>query len=140
MRAAGSSTLVVSALALVIAACGGNGDGGKADSGVQNSEARDVVLRYFRAVVAQKSERACATYLTDNGVRDIYGQENCEGVSDFVSGPVRVESVKKSGDTAIVVAFLSPGTSDGRIVTVRKEGGSAKIDAVERRAPERQAQ
>jgi hypothetical protein len=116
---------------LALAACGGNG--GEADRGVKQSEARDVVLRYFRAVVADKSEKACATYLTDNGVRDIYGQESCKGVSDFVSGPVRVESVQKSGDAARVVVFLSAGTGDGRIVTVRKDGGSAKIDAVERR-------
>jgi hypothetical protein len=135
MRDVGSGTLLVSALALVLAACGGDGGGGKADSGVQDSEARDVVLRYFRAVVAQKSEQACATYLTDHGVLDVYGQESCKGVTDFVSGPVRVASVEKSGDTASVVVYLSAGTKDGRIVTVREEGGSAKIDAVERRAP-----
>ena len=135
MRPASSSSLVGLALALAFAACGGNGDGGEAASGVQESEARQVVLRYFRAVVAEKSEKACATYLTDNGVRNVYGQESCKGVSDFVSGPVRVESVKKSGETANVVVFLSAGTADGRNVTVRKEGGSAKIDAVERRAP-----
>jgi hypothetical protein len=135
MHLASSSRLVVLALALVLAACGGNGDDGEADSGVQEGEARDVVLRYFRAVVAEESEKACATYLTDNGVRDIYGQESCKGVVDIVSGPVRVDSVEKSGDTARVVVFLSAGTMDGRIVTVLEEGGSAKIDAVEQRAP-----
>jgi len=133
---ASSSWLVAPALAVLLAACGGNGGGGEAEeSGVREGEARGVVLRYYRAVVAGNSEDACATYLTANGVRDIYGQATCKGVADFVSGPVRVEWVRKSGDTATVVVFLSAGTKDERIVTVREESGSAKIDAVERPAP-----
>ena len=135
MRVASSSRLAVSALALVLAACGGGGDGGKADGGVKESDARDVVLRYFAAVVDDDSEKACRTYVTDDGVRAIYGQESCNGVIDVVSGPVRVESVKSSGDTATVVVFLSKGSKDGRTVTVREERGSAKIDAVARLTP-----
>ena len=135
MHLVSSSRLVVLALALVLAACGGDDDGGEADSGVQEGEAREVVLSYFRAVVAEKSEKACATYLTDNAVLDIYGQESCKGVVDIVSGPVRVESVETSGDTARVVVFLSAGTMDERIVTVVEEEGSAKIDAVESSGP-----
>ena len=120
------------ALCLALAGCGGNDDGGGSDGGDTRKEARDVVSGYFKAVVAGNSEMACSTFLTKAGVIDIYGQETCKEVVDFIPGPVRIASVKQSGDTASVVVHLSPAAEDKRTVNLRDEGGSLKIDAIER--------
>ena len=125
--------LAVIAIVAALAGCGGDGGGG--DEGDQREEARDVVVRYFRDVVADRSEKACQTYLTKQGVINIYGKESCREVFDFVLGPVRVESVEEAGDEVRVVVYLSRGTEDKRVVTLREEGGSLKIEDIERPSP-----
>jgi hypothetical protein len=130
-----AAALAVPTLIVALAGCGGDGDGGNggdADTGDRSGEARDVVLGYFREVVADRSEKACETYLTPDGVRDIYGRETCEGVVDFVTGPVRVESVEVTDDSARVVVRLSPAERDRRVANLEDEGGALKIDSVER--------
>lgn len=120
------------ALCLALAGCGGDDDGGGSDGGDTRKEARDVVSGYFKAVVAGNSEKACSTFLTKAGVTNVYGQDTCKDVIDFIPGPVGIESVKESGDTTSVVVHLSPATADERIVSLREEDGSLKIDAIER--------
>jgi hypothetical protein len=115
---------------VALAGCGGDGDD-ESDGGQGGKEARNVVLRYFKEVEADRSEKACSTYLTKDGVLNIYGQDTCKGVIDLVPGPVRVDSVEQEDDTARVVVFLSPGNKDQRVVSLREEGGSLKIDAIE---------
>jgi hypothetical protein len=124
----------VAALTVVLAfgGCGGDDDddggGGGGGSGNGEGEARSVVRAYFDQVVAGESEEACKAYLTKDGIRNIYGQANCEGVVDVVPGPVRIASVE--GES--VVVFLSEGTADERVVTLEDEGGALKIDSIER--------
>ena len=129
MRPVFLSRVAALALSVDLVGCGGDGDDG-ADSGTQGTEAREVVLSYFKEVVADRSEHACATYLTENGVRNVYGQDTCKGVVDFVTGPVRIESVEQTGDTARVVVYLSKGTEDRRTVSLTREGDSLKIDSI----------
>jgi hypothetical protein len=95
-------------------------------------EARSVVRAYFRQVEAGESEKACSTYLTKAGISNVYGQATCDGVVDIVPGPVRIESVENEGEGANVVVYLSPGTADRRVVALQQDGGSLKIDAIER--------
>jgi hypothetical protein len=118
-------------LVLALAGCGGDDDdggGGGGGSGNAEGEARSVVRAYFDQVVAGESEEACKAYLTKDGIRNIYGQANCEGVVDVVPGPVRIASVE--GES--VVVFLSEGTADERVVTLEDEGSALKIDSIER--------
>jgi hypothetical protein len=116
------------ALAIVLAGCGGDDDDDGGGSGNASGEARSVVRAYFRDVVDGRSEEACKAYLTKDGIRNIYGQANCDGVVDLVPGPVRIASV----DGESVVVFLSEGTAEKRVVTLTDEGGALKIDAIER--------
>ena len=129
--------LAALALALALAGCGGDDDddgGGGGGSGSENvaGEARTVVNAYFDQVVAGESEKACATYLTKAGISSIYGQTTCDGVTDLVTGPVRIESVAEEGDGASAVVYLSEGTADKRRVTLVDDGGALKIEAIDR--------
>jgi hypothetical protein len=128
---AASGKLAVLALCVLVVSCGGDDDDGEAGGSDRGAEAREVVVRYFREIAADRSEKACETFLTEDGVLDVYGQASCKGVVDFVPGPVRVESVEQSGDTARVVVALSEGSEDKRVVSLQPEGGSLKIDAIE---------
>ena len=126
----------IALVAALLAGCGSSGGGQTTDVGNDtkvSDQARQVTLNYFRDVIAAEtnSDAPCRKYLTKAGVKNIYGKDSCEGVVDLIKGPVEVESVDQRGDGARVVVYLSPVKKEKRIVTLKPEGGSLKIDNIE---------
>jgi hypothetical protein len=57
---------------------------------------------------------------------------SCGGDGDVGGSDGGDKTVEQSGDTTSVVVHLSPAAEDKRVVSLRDEGGSLKIDAIER--------